>query len=66
MAKDKSKHRSHPRAFRDFDDASDIFATLLFLIEEMMDTCPPKVLNALNDFLAQLVESARKQGTRKR
>lgn len=63
----KSKHGSHRnRPFRDFDDAEDTFATLLFLIEESMDTCPPKVLNALNQFLDQLHASAVKQGTRKR
>jgi len=60
------KKRKCPRAFRDFSDAEDIFATLLFQIEQMMDTCSPKVLNALNNFLAELHESARKQGTSKR
>jgi len=60
------KKRATIRPFRDFSDAEDIFSTLLFQIEQMMDTCPPKVLNALNNFLAELHESARKQGSSKR
>lgn len=54
------------RPFRDFDDAADTFGALLFLIEEVVPTCPPKAINALNAFLAQLEASARKQGTRLR
>jgi len=60
------KKRAKIRPFRDFSDAEDIFSTLLFQIEQMMETCPPKVLNTLNNFLAELHESARKQGTSKR
>jgi len=55
-----------PRPFRDFSDAADIFSTLLFQIEQTMDTCPTRLLNQLNNFLAELRESARKQGTSKR
>lgn len=63
----KSKHGTHRhRPFRDFDDAEDTFATLLFLIETEVETCPPKVINALNQFLDQLHASAVKQGTRMR
>ncbi len=61
-----AKHKNTHRPFRDFDDAEDTFQTILFLIEELMDTCPPKVLNGLNNFLNQLHASAVKQGTKKR
>lgn len=60
------KKRATIRPFRDFSDAEDIFATLLFVIEQEIDTCPPKLINALNAFLNQLNASARKQGTSKR
>jgi len=60
------KKRAKIRAFRDFSDAADLFSSLLFQIEDTMDTCPPKIMNQLNAFLAELNETSRKEGTSRR